>query len=52
VSTLFEQWTLGAQANRLSKTDDEDLYSITDKDLQSALASFLENKERGSEKPP
>jgi stage V sporulation protein K len=52
VSTLFEQWTLGAQANRLSKTDDEDLYSITDEDLRSALALFLENKERGAEKKP
>jgi hypothetical protein len=52
VGTLFEQWTLGAQANRLSKTDDEDLYSITDQDLQTALASFLENKARGFEHPP
>ncbi len=50
VGTLFEQWTLGAQANRLSKTDDEDLRSITDQDLQSALASFLEHKERAAKK--
>jgi stage V sporulation protein K len=53
VRTLFEEWTLRTQANRLSKSDDDDLLSIiTDEDLRSALALFLENKERGSEKKP
>jgi stage V sporulation protein K len=50
VRTLFEEWTRRAQANRVTETNDKDIYSITDQDLQSALAAFLENKKRGSAK--
>jgi stage V sporulation protein K len=46
VRSFLEEWTLQTQANRVIETNDEDLISVTDQDLQSALAGFLEKKNK------
>jgi len=48
VRTFFGEFTLIAQANRLTATGEKDEYSITSQDLELALEAFLENKAHGA----